>query len=209
MISQIIKSPSPLRQSQHSRIFSIDKDDDRRAGAPGKKRGRPSKVGNSSISRASKPKKRGRPAKDANAAVVPAKKPGRKRLNKAHDVPVAPPIFYPFVCEWKDCEAELQNLETLRMHIYNVHRKVDRILGDWLCRWGVCLGRPFQKVYNADGTCYEINRAEPTYLFDSEAAWIEHMETKHLLPQALCAGNGPHATSFGELISLFLAIIAD
>jgi hypothetical protein len=89
------------------------------------------------------------------------------------------PKFTPFGCEWHEpklylasqngvCPAELQNLETLRRHIRNVHGHQQPSI----CRWAKC-----------------ADQAEPE-IFGNAQAWEAHMEEEHLISYAWHMGDG-------------------
>lgn len=100
------------------------------------------------------PKKRGRPPKQPS----PPPHMIYQRIN-------AP--FFAFLCEWTGCKAELHNLETLRRHIYVVHRDSMR------CRWGKC------------------GHFEQSYKFLDDGRFETHIEEKHLIPMTWHIGDGP------------------
>lgn len=81
------------------------------------------------------------------------------------------PKFISFLCEWEGCPAELQNLETLRKHVFVVHGRSDT------CRWGKCA------------------RAVPPRSFPHREAFQRHMEDAHLVPFSWHVGDGPQNTS--------------
>lgn len=81
------------------------------------------------------------------------------------------PKFLPFLCEWEDCPAELQNLETLRKHVLVVHGRSET------CRWGKCA------------------RATRPRSLPSRDAFQRHAEDVHLVPFAWHVGDGPQNTS--------------
>ncbi|TLS25480.1 hypothetical protein PpBr36_07486 [Pyricularia pennisetigena] len=66
--------------------------------------------------------------------------------------------YVPFICEWKGCKAELQNMETLRRHVRKVHGR------DEVCRWSTCV---------ASGS---------TEVFGTNDEFIGHVERAHLVP---------------------------
>ncbi|KAI6092862.1 hypothetical protein F4821DRAFT_112209 [Hypoxylon rubiginosum] len=75
------------------------------------------------------PKRRGRPPRAAAASV-------REQYLQSN------PDYNPFLCEWKfssdkSCPAELQNMKTLRKHVYIVHGDADPLV----CRWGKCAAK--------------------------------------------------------------------
>lgn len=142
-------------------------------------------------------KKLGRPFKTAEAAAKAAAKAARRagaetgvtkkrgrpfKIRHQLNIPVPEPNFYSFDCEWKDCEAELQNLETLQLHIKIVHRKrnSDGLLE---CRWGKCCGE--KQVLGL----MEPHGKE----FKSKEKWAEHVY-EHTNRFAWHLGDGPKGT---------------
>lgn len=126
--------------------------------------------------------------KDGNRIVPPPpssvgpKSTGQKRRGRPPRAPsptprevwerLEPPKYVPFMCEWKACKAELQNMETLRRHVRKLHGLGK---GDLVCRWGQC-GRQEQ----AQG---QEQRFTPE-------GFHEHMERRHLLPFVWYVGDG-------------------
>ncbi|KAM0369006.1 hypothetical protein ACHAPK_006670 [Fusarium culmorum] len=101
------------------------------------------------------PKRRGRPPK-------PQSPPPRELYNRTNVQ------FFPFLCEWMDCKAELHNLETLRRHVYKVH-------GDSVeCLWGKC------------------GRLEEPPEFEDNEGFNDHVEEAHLVPLLWHVGDGPN-----------------
>ncbi|PBP15335.1 C2H2 finger domain-containing protein [Diplocarpon rosae] len=198
---------------------------------PPKKRGRP--FSNKTLIK-KLPKKRGRPftsvAAEVEAAARKAAKAeraaaratrasesenrGRRpRIRHQFEIAQPKPIFYPFICEWKNCSRELQNLETLRLHIHVAHKK--RVDGKAQCLWAQC-GRkektPTAKTGDSealdeDTSAMEIEdknvidkksqvkrpaMAIPSFTRRQE--WKDHLEEKHLIPFAWHMGEGHKAT---------------
>ncbi|KAI1867106.1 uncharacterized protein JN550_007158 [Neoarthrinium moseri] len=106
-------------------------------------------------------KKRGRPHKDLTFSM-------RETYLKST------PRYIPFGCVWHDevtsdiCPAELQNMETLRRHIYFVHGDMDPLI----CRWGKCA------------------KQEPPTEYVDEDAFRLHMEEAHLESYMWHMGDG-------------------
>ncbi|KAF5024990.1 hypothetical protein F66182_2941 [Fusarium sp. NRRL 66182] len=101
------------------------------------------------------PKRRGRPLKQPS--------PPPRTIYYQLDAP-----FFPFLCEWKGCKAELQNLETLRRHVNVVHGDSDH------CLWGECW------------------RQESPCEFGDDEHFKEHVEGAHLVPLSWHVGDGPN-----------------
>jgi hypothetical protein len=162
-----------------------------------KKRGRPFK--NSPGIRFDEPimKKRGRPFRTPDAAAKAAaaasrsaepKKRGRPFTIRHHvEVPVPDPIYIPFICEWKGCPAELQNLETLRMHLFNVHGKKSSS-GFYTCLWGKCIN-PVEEMG-------DLEPDKKVFEFKSKTTWKDHVEKAHVTTVACYMGDGPKGTDF-------------
>ncbi|KAI1493050.1 hypothetical protein F5X96DRAFT_280217 [Biscogniauxia mediterranea] len=109
------------------------------------------------------PKRRGRPPRAPSRTV-------REHYLQSN------PDYTPFKCEWvgqnktSPCPAELQNLETLRMHVHYVHL-VPEALGPTICRWSKCAKKD----------------APPEFTDPEEFA--EHME-EHFTPHLWHMGEG-------------------
>ncbi|RFU34547.1 hypothetical protein B7463_g1794, partial [Scytalidium lignicola] len=171
-----------------------------KAEQPPKKRGRPFSKPQPDNAKEQVKNKRGRRTtqkgeKDEKA--VP-KKRGRQpsKLSKLMGVQLAEPKYIPFLCEWKGCVAELQNLDTLRRHINVVHgKKQDSEL--YCCLWGKCGKQPDRKSEDESNPgIMEENE------FWTEDDWKEHVNAEHLIPFAWHMGDGPKGTSFGDTATL-------
>ncbi|KAB5582464.1 hypothetical protein GE09DRAFT_268651 [Coniochaeta sp. 2T2.1] len=115
------------------------------------------------------PKKRGRPAGR------PGVKPTRAIWEKLN------PTYFPFICEWAGCPAELQNINTLRQHVRVIHGHEGEEVG---CRWGKC---------NAQVKTLQLETTNGR-MFDSEKEFLRHMEERHLVPLVWHVGDGPRNT---------------
>ncbi|KAI7376680.1 hypothetical protein KC336_g19715, partial [Hortaea werneckii] len=82
--------------------------------------------------------------------------------------PVVEPKYQVFKCMWKDCHAELHNLETLKKHVIKLHGKpnADR---KFECLWNDCNVLPLADV----------------------TVWTNHFDRQHLQPIAWKQGDGP------------------
>ncbi|XMA17278.1 hypothetical protein WAI453_010069 [Rhynchosporium graminicola] len=162
-----------------------------------KKRGRPF---SKQAAEVKTPKKRGRPfatveseskAKaKASGTSTPTtqKKAGRPQKIPRHIfVPQPEPTFYPFKCEWVGCQAELNNLDTLRRHIHLLHKK--RLDGKIPCLWAKCGMK--KSVKGEDGQ-EKVVDDHPE--FKSRDEWKKHLEVKHLIPFSWHMGDGPKGT---------------
>ncbi len=145
-------------------------------------------------------KKRGRPFKTTESAARAAaatsdstdgisKKRGRPfKVRTQLEIPVPEPEYIPFICEWKGCPAELQNRETLEVHVFNVHSK-KQPSGNRFCLWGKCGAK-----HETDKAIDSQPNNEPNE-FRSKAEWKDHVTQQHLIPFAWHMGDGPKGTS--------------
>jgi hypothetical protein len=152
-------------------------------------------------------KRIGRPPKQhtngPETPVIPEKKKiGRPRIHPLPESgPKRPktdpnsitPKFVPFLCEWKDCKAELHNLDTLRKHIFTVHNKLQSS-GQLVCQWGKC-GTSQQR---RDETTNEKITVHENYEFNSLDAFKDHVEKAHMIPLAWHLGDGPRGSTLGS-----------
>ncbi|KAI7502885.1 hypothetical protein KC367_g1901 [Hortaea werneckii] len=93
--------------------------------------------------------------------------PSRPRQSQ-QPAPVVEPKYQVFKCMWKDCHAELHNLETLKKHVIKLHGKpnADR---KFECLWNDCNVLPLADV----------------------TVWANHFDRQHLQPIAWKQGDGP------------------
>jgi hypothetical protein len=96
------------------------------------------------------------------------------------------PRFQHYKCKWQNCTAELHNLETLKKHVFKVHRKeTDRNTLE--CLWDDC----GKEVTNFDpNTNVRIEKHTP-HSFDLESAWRGHIQQHHFDPLSWELGDGP------------------
>jgi hypothetical protein len=108
----------------------------------------------------------------------PRARPGRKPAPTPRQLYLKlNPHFISFRCEWENCPAELQNLETLRKHLLIVHGRPPSTTTSSpkpiTCKWAAC----------------------PSASFPSLPSFTTHLETAHLLPHLWHAGDGPRNTT--------------
>lgn len=121
------------------------------------------------------PKRRGRPPR----APSPTPRQVWERLE--------PPQYVPFMCEWKGCKAELQNMETLRRHVRKIHGW--RVKHGLQCRWGECDLQQQQQQQQQQEEEEEEGKDGQT-VFTTAEAFHEHMEEQHLVPFVWHVGDG-------------------
>ncbi|CAO2650509.1 Nn.00g018010.m01.CDS01 [Neocucurbitaria sp. VM-36] len=94
--------------------------------------------------------------------------------------------YQSYQCKWQDCKADLHNLETLKKHVFKVHRKItDR--NTLQCLWDDC-GK--EVANHGPMTNVMIERHTP-YSFDLESNWRNHIEQSHIRPLSWELGDGP------------------
>lgn len=96
------------------------------------------------------------------------------------------PQYQSFKCKWQNCKAELHNLETLKKHVFKVHKK-ETLQSTLECLWSSCSKEvtSFDPMSNTS-----IERHTP-YAFETENVWHEHIQQKHFDPLAWELGDGP------------------
>lgn len=118
------------------------------------------------------------PPQSHHATHAPAQDPAPKMPGRKPTVEVKVPTptvrYHVYRCEWKDCKAELHNLETLRQHMLKVH-----IPYNLSCAWERCTTKDSMAA----------------------AALYEHVNTKHIQPVAWKLGDGPSVPATGEVKS--------
>ncbi|KAK4154263.1 hypothetical protein C8A00DRAFT_14573 [Chaetomidium leptoderma] len=118
------------------------------------------------------------PAKKPTGEGKVRRRPGRKPAPTARQVYLKlNPHFLSFRCEWENCPAELQNLETLRKHLLIVHggpsEQQQQAQQTLRCKWSTCTTSPLPSL----------------------ETFTTHLETAHLLPYLWHAGDGPRNNS--------------
>lgn len=100
------------------------------------------------------------------------------------------PQYQSFKCRWKNCPADLHNLETLKKHIFKVHRVAAN--GNVLpCLWADCGDGPSQhpdSKTNMDGA----------HVFEFDRDWHDHIQKSHIDPLSWQLGDGPSGGTSGN-----------
>lgn len=129
-------------------------------------------------------KKKGRPVgwrknvHSREAQGLPPQYP--KKIASRQEPSLVEPQWQSFRCEWKGCKAELQNLDTLKKHLFKVHGREMEGGRGYQCLWKACDRQPG-----------EGGR------FDELEEWFGHVDTQHLQPVAWRQGDGPTGGSLG------------
>lgn len=96
------------------------------------------------------------------------------------------PQYQSFKCKWQNCKAELHNLETLKKHVFKLHKK-ETLRNTLECLWDDC----GKEVASFDPmTNVSLERHTP-HAFGAENAWREHIQQTHFDPLAWEQGDGP------------------
>lgn len=140
-------------------------------------------------------KRRGRPpgAKNKHPSLTAMKKaantsPLVSMPSRPRSPPPAP--FDIYDCQWRQCDAKLHNLATLRRHISKVHRpsNEEAIKFGHTCWWKKCR----TLLRNEDRT------TTPKERFQSHSEWMDHIDEDHLHRLGMEKGDGPSTTHIGK-----------
>ncbi|KAH8684538.1 hypothetical protein BGZ60DRAFT_523746 [Tricladium varicosporioides] len=177
-----------------------------------KKRGRPFAIPSYAPAQLT-PKKKGRPFATAEAAAKAAAKKAAKALREAngepepkrragrpartfdHEYVEQESKYVAYKCEWKNCTAELHNLETLHKHVGKVHDKRSKD-GLWSCQWKGCGERGLG--YVDESVHPMVHLKQGGYLFTCQENWENHFKEFHLPKIAWHQGDGPKASPLGK-----------
>jgi hypothetical protein len=213
----IIEATAPgTSDPGHSRNGRLESTD---SASTARRRGRPPKVLSVKSQHVTpSPRHIGRPTRPLSRGIgmqgsLPGRKVGRPRIYplskskptgrpRKYDPKPVTPKFISFLCEWKDCKAELHNLETLRRHVYSVHAKVQES-GAIACRWSRC-GLTRQAHDESTPKSTPKSTPEPKFVHEPhEFAGMQefkgHMEKVHLIPFAWHMGDGPRGSTLGTI----------
>lgn len=93
------------------------------------------------------------------------------------------PQFQAYKCKWHNCKAELHNLETLKKHVFKVHRK-QSLPNTLECAWDTCS----KELTNQESLA---NTLVERHTFDLESNWHDHIQRSHFGPLSWEFGDGP------------------
>ncbi|KAF1911786.1 hypothetical protein BDU57DRAFT_598429, partial [Ampelomyces quisqualis] len=94
--------------------------------------------------------------------------------------------YQSYKCKWQNCSAELHNLETLKKHVFKVHR--NQTLRNTLdCLWDDC----GKEVVKSDPTTNTTLVKHVPVTFDLESLWRDHIQKRHFDPLSWKLGDGP------------------
>ncbi|KAI8936372.1 hypothetical protein NX059_006784 [Plenodomus lindquistii] len=106
--------------------------------------------------------------------------------SRSPSVPNRVPRLQSYKCHWQRCEAELHNLETLKKHVFKVHRK-ETAQHTLECSWDDC-GK--QVTSHDPMTNMMIEQHAPRF-FNRESDWRQHIQESHFDPLSWELGDGP------------------
>lgn len=127
----------------------------------------------------------------------PRSRPGRKPALTARQIYLRlNPRFIAFRCEWENCPAELQNLETLRRHLLIVHGRPCPLSKSTSASEpsDPPTARPQHNLITCKWANCSLGRAQP---FPTKESFASHVEAAHLAPFLWHVGDGPRNTSAG------------
>lgn len=100
------------------------------------------------------------------------------------------PQLQSYNCKWHNCEAELHNLETLKKHVFKVHRK-ETFNNTLECLWHGC-----SREAASDQPLK--NKTVDLHSFVKESDWRYHVQRCHIDPLSWELGDGPASGLSGK-----------
>jgi len=107
-------------------------------------------------------------------------------VSRSPSVAIRATQYQTFKCKWLNCKAELHNLETLRLHVFKVHKK-ETSRNTLECLWSDC----GKEVASSDPISNTSLERHTPHAFASENAWRQHIQQNHFDPLAWEQGDGP------------------
>jgi hypothetical protein len=105
------------------------------------------------------------------------------------------PRYQSYKCQWQNCSAELHNLETLKKHVFKVHRKAT-LRNTLECLWSDC-GR--EVTSHDPNTNLTMEKHTPhSFDLDLENDWRNHIQETHFDPLSWELGDGPASGLSGK-----------
>lgn len=138
---------------------------------------------------------------DGIAVVIPSPSPsttnpkprrGRPpRKSSAQTSQQTSPIYRVYKCQWKNCPAELHNLETLKKHVLKHGDQYVAEGGPFPCLWKGC------GSISEDAEDDEDTKHQPLE-FRSHEIWAKHIQ-RHIIDDAWRLGDGPNNRSDSDM----------
>ncbi|CAK1358062.1 unnamed protein product [Cercospora beticola] len=116
---------------------------------------------------------------------------------------IVEPHYQVFPCQWKNCNAELDNLEKLKKHTLKLHGEANDE-GDFECQWQNC-----GNGVHIDAHGNERPGDAGISSFETLDHWFKHINKTHLHEIAWKLGDGPRGGSVSEIRSDSAAYLSD
>ncbi|KAL8731184.1 MAG: hypothetical protein Q9166_003591 [cf. Caloplaca sp. 2 TL-2023] len=142
---------------------------------------------------------------DGIAVVVPSPSPsiadtkrgrGRPKTGTPGTSQQSTPIHRVYKCQWKDCPAELHNLETLKKHVL---KHGDKYKGPFPCLWKRCGKAPQRDDEDTEKKEDEDEPESQPLEYATKEIWAKHVDRRHLADFAWKLGDGPSIRSDSEM----------
>lgn len=114
-----------------------------------------------------------------------SEEPGRI-VSRSPSIAIRATQYQTFKCKWHNCKAELHNLETLKLHVFKVHKK-ETSRNTLECLWSDC----GKEVASFDPMSNMSLERHTPHAFASENTWRQHIQQNHFDPLAWEQGDGP------------------
>jgi hypothetical protein len=124
----------------------------------------------------------------------PKKTPVRSRPSATNEL--VEPQYQVYQCKWKDCDAELDNLERLKKHVIKMHG-IPTDVGEFACRWVDCRSRGLHVDVHGKARAGDGQLST----FETIEFWAKHVNKAHIEAVAWKLGDGPKGGSLsGEQV---------
>jgi hypothetical protein len=107
-------------------------------------------------------------------------------VSRSPSVTIRATQYQTFKCKWINCKTELHNLETLKLHVFKVHKK-ETSRNTLECLWSDC----GKEVASSDPMSNMSLERHTPHAFASKNAWRQHIQQNHFDPLAWEQGDGP------------------
>ncbi|KAF2216965.1 hypothetical protein CERZMDRAFT_119694 [Cercospora zeae-maydis SCOH1-5] len=116
---------------------------------------------------------------------------------------IVEPHYQIFPCKWRNCNAELDNLEKLKKHMLKLHGDANDD-GDFECQWQTC-----GNGVHIDAHGNERPGDAGVTSFETLDSWFKHVNKSHLHEIAWKLGDGPRGGSVSEIRNDRSAYLSD
>ncbi|KAL8689378.1 MAG: hypothetical protein Q9218_004940 [Villophora microphyllina] len=145
---------------------------------------------------------------DGVAVVVPSSSPsigdskrprGRPPKKSPRTSQQTSPVFRIYKCKWKNCQAELHNLETLKKHVHKHGDKYAEEGGPIPCLWKGCGQAPTKHEDEMEEDNDEADSKHQPLEFGTHNVWAKHIDRRHIIDDAWKLGDGSNNRSDSEM----------